>query len=80
MRSKVRKWGNSLAIRIPKAFADEVGFTEDGEVDLSVVDDQLVISRGAGATLSLKDLLARVTEDNRHGEVDAGPSVGREAW
>ncbi len=80
MRCKVQKWGNSLAIRIPKAFANEVGFQQDGEVDISVVDGQLVISQWVGRTLSLEDLLADVTEDNLHSEVSSGPAVGKEAW
>ncbi len=69
MRCKVKKWGNSLAIRIPKAFANQVGFQQDGEVDISVVDGQLVVSQRVGRTPSLEDLLADVTEDNLHREV-----------
>lgn len=80
MRCKVQKWGNSLAIRIPKAFANEVGFQQDGEVNIAVVDGQLVISQWVGRTLSLEDLLVGVTEDNLHNEVSSGPAVGKEAW
>ena len=80
MQGKVQKWGNSLAIRIPKAFANEVGFQQDGEVDISIVDGQLVVSQWVGQTLSLEDLLAGVTEDNLHSEVSSGPAVGKEAW
>ena len=80
MRCKVQKWGNSLEIRIPKAFANEVGFQQDGEVDISVVDGQLVISQWVGRTPSLEDLLAGVTEDNLHSEVFSGSAVGKEAW
>ena len=80
MRSRVQKWGNSLAVRIPKPFAQEVGLAKDAEVEISVDDGTLVISPCPTHAYHLVDLLAGVTRRNLHGEVDAGPAVGREAW
>ena len=80
MRTRVKKWGNSLALRIPKSFATEVGLDFDTLVDLSLVDGKLVVTPTIEPALTLEHLLARVTEDNLHREVDTGPPMGNEAW
>ena len=80
MRTRVKKWGNSLALRIPKSFATEVGLDFDTPVDMSLVDGKLVVTPAIETTLTLEHLLAQVTEDNLHREVDTGPAVGNEAW
>ena len=80
METRVQKWGNSLALRIPKALADQVGLEEGSAVDLLLEDQRLVIARKTPRRYSLKSLLAKVTDRNRHGEVDTGGPVGAEAW
>jgi antitoxin MazE len=80
MRTRVKKWGNSLALRIPKSFATEVGLDFDAPVDVSLVDGKLIVTPAVEPTLTLEHLLAQVTEDNLHREVDTGPAVGNEAW
>jgi antitoxin MazE len=57
-----------------------VGLGDNSLVELSLVDGKLVITPGVEPELRLADLLAQVTEDNLHGEVETGPAVGREAW
>ncbi|MBI5499346.1 MAG: AbrB/MazE/SpoVT family DNA-binding domain-containing protein [Deltaproteobacteria bacterium] len=78
MQARIQKWGNSLAVRIPRPFAGEVGLGENSEVELRVVDGALLI-RPAGK-FSLASLLARVTRRNVHGEVPTGGPVGKESW
>ena len=80
MRTRVRKWGNSLALRIPKPFAIEIGLERDSPVEVSLVNGHLVIAPVVEPTLTLEHLLAQVTEDNLHGEIETGPAVGREVW
>jgi antitoxin MazE len=80
METRVKKWGNSLALRIPKPLAAEVGLENDSPVELSLVDGKLVITPGAPVRLRLDDLLAQITKENLHGEVDTGPAVGGEVW
>jgi antitoxin MazE len=80
MRTRVQKWGNSLALRIPKSFALEVGLERESSVDVSLADGKLVITPVAGPKLTLEQLLARVTRDNIHHEVDTGPATGNETW
>jgi antitoxin MazE len=80
MKTRVQKWGNSLGVRIPKAFAAEAGLHENAPVELSLVDGKLVVQRAAPQPPTLEDLLRRVTEQNLHGEWDTGPAVGGEVW
>lgn len=80
MRTKVQKWGNSLALRIPKAFALETGLIEDREVELSVQKGRLVVESTSTPSYTLKELLADVRPSNLHGEIDWGPPVGKEIW
>ena len=80
MKTRVQKWGNSLALRIPKSFAAEAGLRENAPVALSLVDGKLVIQPLAPEPLTLEELLKGVTDQNLHGEWDTGPAVGREVW
>jgi antitoxin MazE len=80
MLVRISKWGNSLALRIPAPFAQETGIESGTEVDLALEDGKLVITPRAPASYSLDELLARVTEDNRHDSIDAGAPQGGEAW
>jgi len=80
MKTRVQKWGNSLALRIPKAVAAEAGLCEDTPVQLSCRDGKIVIQAAPPAPPTLDELLRGVTDENLHGEWRTGPAVGREAW
>lgn len=80
METRVQKWGNSLALRIPKPLASQIGLEPNSPVELSLRGKKLVIELVTTPELNLDDLLARVTKDNIHGEVDTGPPIGREVW
>ena len=80
MKTKIQRWGNSLAVRIPKSYSAEVGLQDGSTVDLRLVEDGLLIAPVAEGVYRLDDLLAGVTEANRHAEVDTGPAQGCEAW
>ncbi|MFH1116700.1 MAG: AbrB/MazE/SpoVT family DNA-binding domain-containing protein [Pseudomonadota bacterium] len=76
MKIRLRKWGNSLALRIPKSFAVEVGLQNQSPVELTVADGTLIIEPVVEPGATLKQLLDRVTDDNVHHEVDAGSDPG----
>ena len=78
MRSRVQKWGNSLAIRIPKAIAVEAGLDRDALVELTLDEGRVTIAPVLERTYELEQLLAGVTDENIHAEVDTGPAVGDE--
>lgn len=80
MITRVQKWGNSLALRIPKSFATEVGLLNDSSVEVSLANGKLIIVPIEKPNLSLKKLLAQVTKENIHHEIDSGSAVGTETW
>jgi antitoxin MazE len=79
MLAKAQKWGNSLAVRIPKTIADECGIGVDSVLEILREGDLMVI-KPVREKLSLDSLLAKVTEDNIPAEVPTGTAVGKEAW
>lgn len=80
METRVQEWGNDLALRIPKHFANQLGLEVNSLVRMSLRGDALIIAPVPPPRLQLDDLLDQVTAHNLHGEVDTGPAVGREAW
>jgi antitoxin MazE len=79
MKTTIQKWGNSLAVRIPRPFADEIHLEENSAVDLTVRSGKLVIVP-AEPSVTLESLVEQITDENRHSEVGTGRSVGNEAW
>lgn len=80
MHVRVQKWGNSLAVRIPKPLAEDAEVREGTVLNLAVSEGKVVATPVKKRKSSLKQLLAKVTRKNLHVEVDFGPSVGREIW
>ena len=80
MKTRIQKWGNSLALRIPKSFAHETQLSQDTLVEVSLEDGKIVVAPVAPPRVTLEALLAAVTDENRHGEADTGPAVGSEIW
>lgn len=78
MKTAVQQWGNSLALRIPKAFAEQAKVKKGTAVSLTLEKGRLVVATLPAAEISLKKLLARVTPENIHPETDWGPPVGTE--
>lgn len=79
MRTKVRKWGNSLAVRIPKSVGEELQLSDGKSVELTV-ENQTIVVRPVQKKRAyrLNDLLAGITDENLHSAVDFGKSVGKE--
>jgi len=80
VRVQIQKWGNSLALRIPKPFAEEVEVHEGTVVHLSLAEGKLVAVPEVKERFTLKQLLRKVTKDNLHKEVDFGGPAEREIW
>lgn len=79
LQTQIQKWGNSLAIRIPKPFAVEVGLEQNSTVTVSIVDGKLVLEP-VKPEYTLAELLSQVTPENLHQEVETGAAVGNEVW
>jgi len=80
VQTKIQKWGNSLGLRIPRAFAEEAGVDAGAEVDLSIRDGDLVVKPARRTKYRLTELVRKITAKNLHGEVDTGGPIGREVW
>jgi antitoxin MazE len=80
MLTKVQKWGNSLALRIPKAFALDAQLEKDSVVEISIVDGQIIIKPVETPNWTLEELLSGINKDNIHHEVDTGSAMGNEVW
>ncbi|WP_367372182.1 AbrB/MazE/SpoVT family DNA-binding domain-containing protein [Pseudomonas lini] len=79
MKSNIKKWGNSLALRLPASILGGTVFELDLEVDVRVEGNRMIIEP-VREPLDLATLLAKVTPENRHEAVDWGPPVGKEVW
>jgi antitoxin MazE len=78
MQTKVQKWGNSLAVRIPARMAQELSICEGTAVEIRLVDGELRLSCAELPELDIDELIAAITQENKHEPVDFGPPVGRE--
>ena len=77
MKTTISTWGNSLAVRIPRAFAVHMGIAAGREVELLLESNSIRITP-EGHDLAI--VLERVTPENIHGETDSGPPTGKETW
>ena len=80
MQTKVQRWGNSLGLRIPRAFAAEAGVEAGAAVELSLRDGDLIVSRARRPKYRVDELIRKVNAKNLHSEVNTGDPVGREVW
>ncbi|MDY6991980.1 MAG: AbrB/MazE/SpoVT family DNA-binding domain-containing protein [Pseudomonadota bacterium] len=80
MQTKVQRWGNSLAIRLPKAYTQELALENNTEINLSLSKTGIIITPIKKPQLTLEQLLAGITEHNVHAEVSTGDAVGNEVW
>ena len=79
MTTQLARWGNSLALRLPKAVAVEARIAEGDQVDVVVKDGSIVITPAA-RRYTIEELVKGITSKNRHKATDWGMPVGREAW
>lgn len=81
MQATIQKWGNSQGIRIPKVFLEALGMMENDIVELSRVDDNIVISKvKEKKELTLEDIFKDYDGKSAAEEFDWGSPVGREVW
>jgi antitoxin MazE len=83
MKVEFLRWGNSLALRVPKAFAEEIGAAEGKPAEMTAENGALVVKvtkRRKRRRYNLENLINGITEENRHPEIEWGPQVGNEVW
>jgi len=75
--AQIVKWGNSLAVRIPKPLAGKARLNEGDRVVIKAASGHIELHR-ADPIPTLKELVARITPENRYGETSAGRERGKE--
>jgi antitoxin MazE len=78
-QQRLAKWGNSLAVRIPREAAERAGFQAGDNVALSAAAGKLVLTRQA-PQLRIQDFVKKMKPQNRHDALDWGSPRGREFW
>ena len=79
VRAQMLKWGNSLAVRIPKSVAEEAKLQEGDAIEIEVAEEGSVQLLRVGKVPTLAQLVAQITPANRYSEVSPGREVGKEA-
>jgi antitoxin MazE len=69
MSTKIQKWGNSLAVRIPKTYVDALKIEEGTDVKMKIVKNKLIVSKKKRQEIKLRELLNKVSDKNLHKEV-----------
>jgi antitoxin MazE len=80
MRASIKRWGNSAALRLPASVLQQASFSAEQEVEFHVTKGRITIVPAAVDEFDLEYLLAGITKDNLHDEVDFGKPVGNEAF
>ena len=75
--TQIVKWGNSLAVRIPKLVAEEAGVSEGDPIEVQADIGEIKL-RLRDRVPALRELVSKITPENRHGETLASPEVGKE--
>lgn len=79
MQTHIAKWGNSLALRLPKALTASHNLKEGTAVELTEHVDGILL-RPTGLSYDLKELLSGIRPDNQHQPVETGQPMGKEIW
>lgn len=80
MTTKVQKWGNSLAVRIPKDITKKLGLYEGSSVDILSQKEGVLMKPTRNDSPTLKEMVRQITPENRHKLIDWGEPVGKEVW
>jgi antitoxin MazE len=77
MQAQVLKWGNSLAVRIPKPVAEDVQFQAGDALEIVVIEGIVQLHR-VSKLPTLAQMVAQITPENRYAEVSLGAEIGKE--
>ncbi len=80
MTTIIQKWGNSLAVRIPRPLAKDSHISQGSEVEIALIDGQILVKPKSRSKVSLTRLLKNITPKNIHSEVYWRSPQGKEVW
>ena len=77
-KTKLQKWGNSLAVRIPSDIVRQLKLEQGSELAIEIKENSILVKPAKDS--KLEDLLNKITPENTHTEVDWGVREGNEVW
>ncbi|MBU3677980.1 MAG: AbrB/MazE/SpoVT family DNA-binding domain-containing protein [Candidatus Kapabacteria bacterium] len=81
MKARIQKWGNSMALRIPKIVIDEMGLGDNRLVELHLQDGELIVRAvETPDPYALVDLVKDITPETRHQIIEFDGPQGKEVW
>ena len=80
MKTKIARWGNSFAVRLPKSAVERLGLKNGTAIELTSEDGKLLLTPQRTADPELAKLIAKITPKNRRGETDWDVPVGLERF
>ena len=80
MKTSVKKWGNSAAVRIPASVMQATRLDLDEVVEVREEAGRIVIEPVRQKMYDLRKLLKGITSSNQHETVEFGPTAGKEVW
>jgi antitoxin MazE len=80
MEAKVKKWGNSLGVRIPKSISTKVGITEGTSIEFSIEGDKIILAPVPPKEYTIEEMILQVSEENLHYEITTDGPIGKEVW
>ena len=80
MEAVIKKWGNSLGLRLPKSITEQYKIVEGSSIEILNEKDYIKIKPVKNPKYSLEELVSRITKDNLHDEIDSDVSVGNEIY
>jgi len=78
MTVSIKKWGNSLAVRIPRDIARSLHLENNSLVELRLENNRMIVEPKNES--GLEELISKITPENLHNEIDTEGPVGHEAW
>ena len=77
MQSRIQKWGNSLAVRIPTVIAKQLHLHSGSQVNLEIKDGQIIVKL---PQYDLDTMINAITPNNQHHLALDDASAGNEEW
>jgi len=78
--STIQKWGNSGAIRIPKAILETASLRENDKVDIVANKDTITITKATKKYKNLEELFKAYEGDFKSAEIDTDLPLGKEVY
>ncbi|QLB42559.1 MULTISPECIES: AbrB/MazE/SpoVT family DNA-binding domain-containing protein [Mannheimia] len=77
MQLAIKKWGNSVGVRIPASILTALQLQADNLVDIRAENGKIIIEP-IRQEYSLEQLLSGITAENLHQEIETGEPIGKE--